>query len=217
MSYSESIDAILTKSGAALTNAAENADIALALALFGYGSEKINEGKTLLEKASELNAKQKKEYSEQYEATEEFNSKRETANKEYMKLVKLSRICFRNKPGIYIELGLSGERKVTISGWITQVDLFYRNLLASPEAKEALAVYGITEEKIQSTYDLLKETQTLLSARNNEMGEAQDATKERDKVIDELNEWMSDFYAVAHIALEEHPQLIESLGIVEPS
>ncbi|MGD8780386.1 MAG: hypothetical protein PVH88_15655 [Ignavibacteria bacterium] len=217
MSYKETIDELLTNSATALTNAAENADVASALESFGYNAEKINEGKTLLETAADLHAKQKKEYSEQYKATDEFYNQRTIANKEYMKLVKLSRLCFKEKPGIYSELGLGGRRKVSISGWITQVDQFYRNLLSNTEAKEVLALFGITEEKIQAAYDLLKETQTLLSIKNNEMGEAQEATKERDKAIDELDKWMDDFYTVAHIALEENPQLIEVLGVVEPS
>ncbi|MGD8782334.1 MAG: hypothetical protein PVH88_25655 [Ignavibacteria bacterium] len=217
MVYKESINELLTKSNAALTNALENSEISEALALLGYDSEKVNEGKQLVEKVSELNAKQKKEYSEQYQATDDFNNKREAANKEYIKLVKLSRISFRNRPGIYSELGLSGERKVTISGWITQVDQFYRNLTTNSEAKSALTSFGITDEKIQAAYDLLKDAQNTYSIRNNEMGEAQDATKERDKYVDELNEWMNDFYTIARIALEDNPQLIEALGVVEVS
>ena len=38
-----------------------------------------------------------------------------------------------------------------------------------------------------------------------EVGEAQDATKQRDAKLDELNEWMSDFRAIARIAPEDHP------------
>jgi hypothetical protein len=35
--------------------------------------------------------------------------------------------------------------------------------------------------------------------------------------MDELNEWLSDFIAIARVALAEEPQLLESLGILERS
>lgn len=45
-----------------------------------------------------------------------------------------------------------------------------------------------------------------------EKGESQDATKLKDTAFIELDDWMSEFYVVAKIALEDNPQLLESLG-----
>lgn len=44
-----------------------------------------------------------------------------------------------------------------------------------------------------------------------EKGESQDATKLKDTAFGELDDWMREFYAVAKIALEDNPQLLESL------
>ena len=46
-----------------------------------------------------------------------------------------------------------------------------------------------------------------------EMGEAQAATKERDAALDDLDQWLSDFNTVAKIALKNHDQWIEKLGL----
>jgi hypothetical protein len=45
-----------------------------------------------------------------------------------------------------------------------------------------------------------------------EKGESQDSTKAKDAAFAKLDDWMSEFYAVAKIALEDNPQLLESLG-----
>ncbi|MGQ7868483.1 hypothetical protein [Sunxiuqinia sp. sy24] len=44
------------------------------------------------------------------------------------------------------------------------------------------------------------------------MGESEDTTKQKDTAFANLDEWMSNFYAVAAIALKDHPQLLEALG-----
>ena len=45
-----------------------------------------------------------------------------------------------------------------------------------------------------------------------EVGESQDATKAKNAAFAKMDDWMSEFYAVARIGLEENPQLIEALG-----
>lgn len=48
-----------------------------------------------------------------------------------------------------------------------------------------------------------------------EKGEAQTATELRNEVLYALQDWMSDFIAIAKIALEDKSQLLEMLGIVK--
>ncbi len=43
-------------------------------------------------------------------------------------------------------------------------------------------------------------------------GESQDATKGKDAAFAKIDDWMSEFYAVAKIGLEDNPQLLEALG-----
>lgn len=45
------------------------------------------------------------------------------------------------------------------------------------------------------------------------IGEAQDATEKRDEVLKEIDDWMKDFKAAARLALKDHPQWLEILGI----
>ncbi|MEM0941615.1 MAG: hypothetical protein AAF600_19240 [Bacteroidota bacterium] len=47
------------------------------------------------------------------------------------------------------------------------------------------------------------------------MGEAQQFTVTRDEALDHLDEWMAEFKELAKIALEDQPQLLEVLGILQ--
>ena len=38
-----------------------------------------------------------------------------------------------------------------------------------------------------------------------------------DHALDIMEDWLSDFIAITRIALEDRPQLLEKMGIVEPS
>jgi hypothetical protein len=53
-------------------------------------------------------------------------------------------------------------------------------------------------------------------AQGTETAEAQAATQTRDTALETLDAWMSDFIAIAKIALEG-TQLSEALGILERS
>lgn len=54
-------------------------------------------------------------------------------------------------------------------------------------------------------------------AQTHEKGDAQRATVACDAAMDALDEWMSDFVEMAHIALEDDEQRLEYLGITARS
>ena len=65
----------------AITNALGYEEIKNLLANFGYTEERLQEGQQLYERASELQAKQQKEYGEQFAATDALNAAKATANR----------------------------------------------------------------------------------------------------------------------------------------
>ena len=81
----------------------------------------------------------------------------------------------------------------------------------------AMSTFNITEEKLLAGQELVLDCEVKYNVQLKEKGEAQTATKVRDEAVDLLDKWMSDFTGIARIALEENPQYLEMLGIVEPS
>ena len=217
MALNEPIDNFLNRAFVAINNALTTPKIQDYLTQYGYTAEKIQEGKSLYETALNLQQQQRKEYGEQISATESFNELWDTAKESYMKCLKIARIAFQKDAGITTELALNGSRKESFSGWLLQAKQFYTNTLNNPEILNGFKEYGITKAKLQAYQAETEATEAASLEQEKKKGDAQNATQIRDKAIDELNDWLSDFIAIARIALETEPQLLESLGILERS
>lgn len=139
------IDGKILSTKLAIENAMTNEVISTSLADYTYNEIKLQEGTSLLEDVEAKQELQKKEYGEQYYATDELEEARDAANKKLIKNVKLARIAFQKKRGILETLDIAGRRKQPYSGWLKQSRLFYKNALASEEIKAGLGEFNITE------------------------------------------------------------------------
>ena len=217
MSFSkQSIDTKLAVAQLALSNATANPEISALLAGFGYDAARIAVGQALYETALAAHVSQQQEYGEQYEATQSFDTAWSAANQTYTQLVKIARVAFKGNPNAVTALGIAGKRKPSYSGWLDQAQQFYLTALDNTVFQTALSGYGVTLEKLQAGKALVDAVVTAKQSKESETGEAQQATKTRDAALDSLDDWMSDFIAIARIALEG-TQLSEALGILERS
>ena len=91
----------------------------------------------------------------------------------------------------------------TIQKFYTEID---------PGILQKLAVLKITDRDITQGRSQLQNVEKARAAYLREIGESQDATKQKDAAFAKMDDWMRDFYAVANIALEDQPQLMEALG-----
>ncbi len=213
----QSIQDYLLSTNVALENALTDTEILGLLSEYGYDAAKINTGKVLYNSAQDKFQQQKTEYGEQYAASEEMQTKWDAANAVYMKHVKVGRVALQSDYGAFLKLGLQGVRKRTLSGWLVQARQFYSNALTDTNIQNELAAFGISLVKLQYGQQLADEVENANSSHKREKGEAQQATLDRDRAMDVLEDWMSDFIAIARIALENRPQLLEKMGVVEPS
>ena len=214
MALDRSIDNLLSDAQLAIDNALNNPKVLGYLSDFGYTSARIQQGKKLYNIAAAAQLSQTTEAGEQISTTATLNEAWEAAKKTYIRFVKVARVAFKSDSGVSTQLGLNGSRKRTLSGWLAQATQFYKNAISNKEILKELAAFGITTQKLNAGLKQVKAIEAANLTQEKEKGEAQAATQKRDAALDELQDWLSDYLAIAKVALEEEPQLLEGMGIL---
>ncbi|MEL7329962.1 MAG: hypothetical protein AAGJ69_08990, partial [Cyanobacteria bacterium J06559_1] len=75
------------------------------------------------------------------------------------------------------------------------------------------AIFGITRKKLRASQKTLQVVEAAAQTQEQAKGAAQRATQTRNAAMKALRDWLSDFIAIAKIALAQDRQLLESLGI----
>ena len=196
----------------ALENAETQSEIAAVMAELGYDSAVIGEGKTLLAEtrsAYDLNKTEDDETSESYA---KFTEVKQEVEKTYSLHRKKAKVIFRNDQLTLEKLGIKGGVPKAYVKWLETVRKFYTIAAIDTEIQNKLVRLNITLENIQAVQTRITDLETARADYLREKGESQDATKAKDAAFAKIDDWMSEFYAVAKIGLEDHPQLLEALG-----
>ncbi|MEL6603524.1 MAG: hypothetical protein AAFP20_09910 [Cyanobacteria bacterium J06614_10] len=217
MSLDRSIDTLLSQAQLAIDNALNNPKILDYLSDYGYTTARIQRGKKLHNTAAAAQLAQTTEAGEQLSSTATLNEAWETAKKTYIRFVKVARVAFKRNAGASTQLDLNGSRKRTLSGWMAQATQFYKSAFASKAILKDLSEFGITEQKLKAGLNQIAAIEAANLAQEKEKGEAQAATQARDAALEDLQDWLSDYLAIAKVALEDDPQLLEGLGVLQRS
>ena len=111
-------------------------------------------------------------------------------------------------------LKLNGVRKQSVQGFLDQATPFYDNLVAGPAMKARMAKFGYPEARLVAEQKLVADLRQAVNVQLMESGEAQASTLTRDKALDALDAWASDFKAICKVALADDPQRMEQLGVL---
>ncbi|MBN1252830.1 MAG: hypothetical protein JXA16_11890 [Bacteroidales bacterium] len=142
-----------------------------------------------------------------------FKSKQEELDEIYSLHHKKAKVAFRNEPEVLKRLNLDGSMPQVYVKWFETVKKFYKEVLVDKQIQKKLARLKITLEELTNTDNKITELNAARAEYLKERGESQDATKQKDAAFAQIDDWMSEFYAVARIALEDNPQLLEALGL----
>ena len=195
-------------------NTESQPQIASTMAEYGYDSTKVAEGKALYETtrlAFDSNQTETDEVSAAYAI---FETKKDQLDDIYSAHRKKAKVVFRDDSTTADKLEVSGTMPVAYVKWLETVRKFYNTSIADTDIQTKLSRLKITTDDLNAAKALIPEVETLRAAYLKEKGESQDATTVKDTAFAKLDSWMSEFYAVAKIAMEDNPQLLEALGLV---
>ena len=198
-------------------NTESQPQIASTMAEYGYDSTKVAEGKALYETTRLSFDSNKTETDEEAAAYAVFASKEDQLANTYSTHRKKAKVVFRNDSVTADKLEISGTMPVAYVKWLETVRKFYNITVTDVEIQTKLSRLKITGNDLNAAQALIPEIETARSAYLKEKGESQDATTIKDTAFAKLDDWMSEFYAVAKIAMEDNPQLLEALGKVVKS
>lgn len=203
--------ALLERYNMALTNAEQQSQIAEALSNYGYNAAKIAEGRALLNTAETVYETQNTEHLQENQAYALYLPHYESVRTAYQSHRRLAKVVFKNDHVALSALKLTGRTPEAYIKWLDTIEAFYNGILNNTDYLAKMATLNITQQDLQEVQNNIN---LMVDARTNyqrERGESQDATKAKDQAFADIAEWMSDFYAVARVALQDHPQLLESL------
>ncbi len=198
-----------------ILGAINNPEIKAMMEKYGYTQQRLEEGRSLLDKSLKLMTVHVKRYSDQYIATDTVSKQQESAYASYMVVLKIVRVAFKGNVELLNRFNATGIRSKSLSGWLREARILYTNLLKSQEELAVMEKFGITPERLEKDLKAVNMVEELNSKQLEKIGEAQQSTLARDETFDALFNWYSDFRAIARIALYNKPQLLEVLGIVK--
>ncbi len=202
--------AVLEQYQIAIQNVKNQPIISQEMAELGYDASKIKQGQMLLEETREAYDFNKQENNETVQASAIFKREKEELEVLYKKHRKKAKVVLRKTPEVLKKLGINGSIPAAYINKIETIRTFYKDMDA--DILQKLAVLKIDQEDITAGNLQLQKVETARAEYLKEVGESQDATKQKDTAFAKMDDWMRDFYAVADIALEDQPQLMEALG-----
>lgn len=213
MAKSKSTEAsLLEQYRVALNNASAQPVVAKLMAELGYNAKKIEEGKKLLAATRSAFDSNRTEDDETLAAYASFTAIKEELHEVYRLHRKKAKVVFRKEAVIAENLNITGSMPEAYVKWLEEVKRFYSVALADKAIQAKLAMLKLTPQELNQANTLIAKLESARGEYLKEKGESQEATKIKNDAFEKIDEWMSEFYAVARIALENSPQLLEALG-----
>jgi hypothetical protein len=209
---SNSEAAVLEQYRVSLENVKKQPTISSILGEYGYTPEVIAVGEGLYAGTSLVYKLNKTEDDETTATYAVFSEKKTGLSGLYKVHRRKAKVAFRKDPVVLQLLAVNGSQPRVYVKWMENVKKFYAEISNSEGLKGKLLIFKVTEEEVAQATNLIIETEAARAEYLREVGESEDMTQQKDAAFSTLEDWMSEFYAVATVALEDHPQLLESLG-----
>ncbi len=198
--------------GSIFENIGKNDALRTELAEYGYDNAELDKGRALYEAALQQLDINKTETAEEKLAYDAFSKQLDELKSTYATDRKKVKIVYKDQAAVLSSLGVKGITSIRTTELINGMDTLYKQLSGNEQLLQPLAKLKITNAHVATQLQRLEEVKTAYNTYIKEKGESQQATKDKDKALTELEKWVRELYAIAKIALEDKPQLLESIG-----
>lgn len=211
----KTIEAQLAQASTLIMNASKHPRVKQQMSTFGYTDSRMQQGLELVNTFMLLQAEKDSCYSRNQALKQQLDQDIKTLKSLYREHLTIARFAFRTDAYMQAQLHLKGKRKPDWAGWTAQVQNFYGRIEA--EGMAAMKKHGAKAEELAQGKAMADALMSTYQDKKSNSGDAQSATQRRDEALKALTRWVSDFKKVAQVALQDDPQLLESLGIVVPT
>lgn len=196
-----------------LENATTQPEIAARMSDYGYDAQKIGEGSKLHSLTVAAFGTQVMESDEAKMARAVLDSRFDEMVEKFRFDRKKAKAVFEKNAAIMNVLGLSASVPGTYLPCVQAMKMFYTKMSGDKSLQEQVLRLKLTEADIAAGLAGVAAVEDARAKYLTEIGESQDATKQKDAALASLETWMDEFYTVARIALHDKPQLLEALGL----
>lgn len=197
-----------------IDNTTRNAEIQKKLTQFGYAMKRVQDGKTLLEKAVMLHDIKTERYDEHSDIAKLVKSEEKAARATFIDHIATVKFAFRHDQETLHKLKLNGI-SYKLSVWTSQAMLFYKRI--EPHMDLLEQDYKLKREEVAQSKAAIEAVIAAWQQRLEKKGQAEEATRVRDEAFKALRAWRTEFQNIAKFALKDTPQLLEALGMLVPS
>ena len=191
-----------------------NADVAPLLEVRGIDAAYLERGQNLFQETAALVELQKKEYQEERAAFDQYFTEKDDVKDMFKQTRTLAKALSKSDKNLQNRLKFTYLGSLSEEDWIRTAIDFYDSLLRETEFLEVLSRYNVSVEQLNEEKSALENLSILRFKSLTEKGQAQEATRQRNLKLEELEDYCQLLKTVASIALAGKPQLLESLGVL---
>ncbi len=196
------------------TNLEKVPEIAEQMAEYGYDEAKIAEGEALYQTAEEYHRQIHKERDEEKVSYKIFSKEFDNYWEQYRKHRRKLKVALIKHSKHWSSFKVDTTLPHSYLKRMEYMRIFYQELEnPEPEIQELLTRFKLTPSIAQQGQATFEQIEQLRANYEKEKGESQQITQTKNQAFEQIADWIKDFHMVAQIALEEHPQLLESIGI----
>ena len=211
-----SVDEKITTIETRFNNTLKNSEISNLISRFNINQAYLEGGLQLSHEARSASNKQKKEYSEQYNATNQRDLKLDNVIESYNESVSIASLV-TSTANIKSALPLTIHLPDAIGAKMEQIRTFYEVILNEPQIMELMSRFNKSQAVLEQEKAELDELYTLQQKQVMETGEAQQATQLRNQAVEKMLARDKELVTILKLALGKRNDLLESVGLFNRS